>query len=108
MGVVLAIERADDEESSVGFALEFFEFANRIINTELGRFFRVGDDLKVVEANDGSFFSVGTKRLEQGKQFVDRFILKFKDAEIEIVCGEVFDDVFKLNRPGTASNVGSG
>lgn len=34
--VILAVERADDEKSSVGVTLKFFELANGIINAELG------------------------------------------------------------------------
>ena len=37
--VVLTVERADDEKSSVGVALKFFELANGIINAELSGVF---------------------------------------------------------------------
>ena len=105
--VVLPIERADDEKGSVSVALKFFELANRIINAELGGVFGVGNDLEVVETNDGSVGFVGTERLEQREQVVNRFVLKFQNAEIEFGGGEIVNDVFKLNRPRAASNVGS-
>ena len=106
--VVVAIETADDDEGRIGVALKFFELADGIINAELGRFATGGDDLEVVETNDGSFGLVGTERLEQSEQVVDRFVLKFQDAELELVVGKIVDDVFKLNRPSTAANVGGG
>ena len=106
--VVVAIETADDDEGRIGVALKFFELADGIINAELGRFATGGDDLEVVETNDGSFGLVGTERLEQSKQVVDRFVLQFQDAELELVVGKIVDDVFKLNRPSTAANVGGG
>ena len=37
--VVLAVERADDEEGGVSVALKFFELANGIINAELSGVF---------------------------------------------------------------------
>ena len=39
--------------------------------------------MEVVETNDGSVGFVGTKRLEKSKQLVDRFVLKFQNAEVE-------------------------
>ena len=64
--------------------------------------------MEVVKADDGSMGLVGTERLEQSKQVVDRFVLQFQDAEIEFGGGKIVDDVFKLNRPGTATDVGGG
>ena len=64
--------------------------------------------MEVVKADDGSMGLVGTERHEQSKQFVDRFVLQFQDAEIEFGGGKIVDDVFKLNRPGTATDVGGG
>ena len=37
--VVVAVEAADDEKSSIGVALELFKLANRIVNAELGGVF---------------------------------------------------------------------
>ena len=67
--VVVAVEAADDEKSSIGVALELFKLANRIVNAEFSRI--------PVETNDRSVGFVGTKRLEKSKQLVDRFVLKF-------------------------------
>ena len=64
--------------------------------------------MEVVKADDGSMGLVGTERLEQSKQVVDRFVLQFQDAEIEFGGGKIVDDVFKLNRPGSATDVGGG
>ena len=61
--------------------------------------------MEVVETNDGSFSFVGTERFEQSEQVVDRFVLKFQNAEIKFGGGEIVEDVFKLNRPGSTTNV---
>lgn len=55
VAVICAIERADDDESGVGFALKNFEFANCIINAVFRLFFRGRDDLQIVDKNYGRF-----------------------------------------------------
>ena len=62
--------------------------------------------MEVVETNDRSVGFVGTERLKQSEQVVDRFVLKFQNAEIKFGGGKIADDIFKLNRPGTATDVG--
>ena len=58
LSVILAIERADNNESGIGIALKLFKLANGIINTELDRIFRGRNDLKIIETNNGSFVFV--------------------------------------------------
>jgi len=62
--------------------------------------------LKIVETNDGSFSFVGTKRLEQSEQVVDRFVLKFQNAEVELGSDKVSASSVKLNRPRATADVG--
>lgn len=62
--VVCPIERADDDKSGIGIALEFLKLANGVVDTELGGFARSGDDLEVIEANDRGFGFIGTMRLK--------------------------------------------
>ena len=88
MRVVSTIERADDEESSIGIALEFFKLADRIINAEFGRFATGGDDLKIIKTNDGSFGFVKAKRTKKSKKLINGFVLKFKNAEIKLRVSE--------------------
>ena len=78
--IVSAIETADYDESSIGVALKFFKLSNRIINAEFSRLARSGNNLEVIKADDRSFSFIAAKRIEQGKQFVDRFVLEFKNA----------------------------
>lgn len=80
--VVGAVETADDDEGSVGVALKFLELSDGIINAEFGRIATCRDNLQVVKANDGRMSFVGTERFEQGKQFVDGFVLKLQNAQI--------------------------
>lgn len=61
VSVIGAIERADDDESGIGVALEFFELANRVIDAELGGIAGRRNDLEVIEADDGSFGFVGAE-----------------------------------------------
>ena len=65
--VIVAIETADDDKSSVGVALEFFELANGIVDAKFSRIFRGRDDLKIIETNDGSFSFVVAERFEKRK-----------------------------------------
>ena len=67
LNVVLAIERADDNEGGIGVTLKLFKLANRIINTELGRIFRRRNDLEIIETNNGSMFFVLAKRAKKIK-----------------------------------------
>ena len=61
--------------------------------------------MEVVEADDGSMSFVGAKRFEQSEQVVDRFVLKFQNAEFELGSDKVSASSVELNRPGTTPNV---
>ena len=47
--------------------MKLLEFANRIINAEFGGIAGRRNDLKVIEADDGSFGFVRAERAKQGK-----------------------------------------
>ena len=64
MGVIGAVEGANDDKGGIGVALKFLELANGIINAEFGRFAGRGDDLKVIETDDGSFSFVRAEGAE--------------------------------------------
>ena len=106
--VILPVKAADDDKSRVGFALEFFELANGVINAELCGFFGTWNDLEVVEADDRRMSSVGTKRPENLKQVVDSLVFKFQNAQIDRVGRKVVYDVLKLNRPRATPDVRGG
>lgn len=55
--VVGTVEGTDDDEGSVGVALKFFEFTNGIVNAEFDVVLVMRNDLKIVKANDRSFFA---------------------------------------------------
>ena len=65
--VVIAVETADDDKGRISVALEFLELADGIINAAFGSLFSGGDDLKIIEADDGGFGFIGAKGFEQGK-----------------------------------------
>ena len=67
VSVIGAIERADDDEGGIGVALKLLELANGIVNAELGGIAGSRNDLKVIEADDGSFGFVRAERAKQGK-----------------------------------------
>ena len=106
-GVIITVERADDDKSGIGVALEFFKLANRIVDAEFSRIFRGRDDLKIIETNDGSFGFVVAKGFEKRKQLVDRFVLKFENAEIEFGVRKIVNDIVELNGVSPAPNIGS-
>ena len=62
--------------------------------------------MKVVETDDRSFGLVGTERLEQSEQVVDRFVLKFQNAEVELGSDKVSASSVKLNRPRATADIG--
>ena len=65
--VIVAIETADDDKSSVCVALEFFELANGIVDAKFSRIFGGRNDLKIIETNDGSFGFVVAEGFEKRK-----------------------------------------
>ena len=67
MGVIGAVEGADDDKGSIGVALKLLELANGIVNAEFGGIAGRRNDLKVIEADDGSFGFVRAERSKQGK-----------------------------------------
>ena len=77
--VIGAIKGADDDESGVGVALEFFEFANSIVNAEFNIVFVMRNNLKIVDANDRSFTAFCAERTKEVEQVVSRFVLKFEN-----------------------------
>ena len=64
--------------------------------------------MEVVETDDRSMGLVGTERLEQSEKVVDRFVLKFQNAEVELGSDKVSASSVKLNRPRATSDVGGG
>ena len=54
--VVGAVERTDDDEGGVGVALKSFEFADGVVDAEFDIVFVMRNNLKIVEADDRSFF----------------------------------------------------
>ena len=91
--VVGTVERADDEESSVSVALEFFKLADGIINTEFGRIATGGNDLKIIKTNNGSFGFVKAKRTKKSKKLINGFVLKLKNAEIKLRVSEFIANI---------------
>ena len=63
--VVGAIEGTDDDKSGIGVALEFFEFANSVVNAEFDVVLVMRNDLKVIKADDGSFFRLNAERTKE-------------------------------------------
>ncbi len=70
-------------------ALKVFKFANNLINGLLRRNIGIfdGDDLKVIEHENGSF--ILTKRTEFKNQVVDVVFLKFEDVKVKVGRFEV-------------------
>ena len=64
LDIIVAVERADDEEGGVGVALEFFEFANRVVNAKFSRILGRRNNLKIVKTNDRSFLFIRAERFE--------------------------------------------
>ena len=102
IGYVERVDRIDDEENSVGVALEFFEIANSIVAAKFCRIFGGRNDLEVIETNDGSFSFVVAKRFKKRKKFV--FVLEFENAEIKLGIRKVINDVCDLKRVISATN----
>lgn len=65
--VVSTIEGTDDNESGVGIALKFFEFANGVVDAEFDVIFVVRNNLKVINANDRSFGVGGAERTKESE-----------------------------------------
>ena len=61
--------------------------------------------MKIIETNDGSFGFVVAKGFEKRKQLVDRFVLKFENAEIEFGVRKIVNDIVELNGVSPAPNV---
>ena len=62
--------------------------------------------MEVVETDDRSMGLVGTERLEQSEKVVDRFVLKFQNAEVELGSDKVSASSVKLNRPRATADIG--
>ena len=71
--VVGAIEGTDDDEGGVGVALEIFEFANSVIDAEFDIVLVMRNNLKIVKADDRSFFRLKAKGANTVEQVVDGF-----------------------------------
>ena len=60
--VVGAVERTDDDEGGISVALKSFEFADGVVDAEFDIVFVMRNNLKIVEADDRSFFRLKAKR----------------------------------------------
>ena len=104
--VVGTVEGTDDDESGIGVALEFFKFANSVVNAEFDVVLVMRNDLKVVKADDRSFFRLNTERTNTVEQVVNGFVLKFDDLKIEFRISDFCNDRIERVRPSPASNIG--
>ena len=106
MVVVGTVEGTDDDESGVGVALKFFEFANSVVNAEFDVVFVVRNNLKIVKADDGRFFRLNAERTNAVEQVVNGFVLKFDDLKIEFRISDFYNDRIEGVRPSPAANIG--
>ena len=108
LGIVLTIERADDDKGRVGLPLKVFELANDFINSlfrrDVGRFYR--NNLKIIKDKNRSF--IFAERTKAKNKVVDVVFLKFENVKVKVGRFKVGNNIVKSWGVVAAPNTGRG
>ena len=106
LGIVLPVERADDDKGRVSLTLKVFELANDFINSlfrrEVGSFNR--NNLKIIKDKNRGF--ILTERSKKKNKVVDVVFLKFKDVKVKVGRFKVGNNIVKSGGVVAASDTG--